>query len=125
MSTISLKASFFICMEGITMPKKSAVLFIVCLLLFYMSGCSFFPGSQSKKALSEGIALFNKGDCENAKTEICRGCSERPDSGQGYYYMAECALKKIDFQEALKLAQKAKAVTGKDKNSNNTLKIFF
>jgi Flp pilus assembly protein TadD len=39
--------------------------------------------------------------------------------------MAECALKKTDFQESLKLAQKATALSGKDKNNNDTLKTFF
>ncbi len=90
-----------------------------------MSGCSFFRGSQGKKALNEGIALFNKGDCENAKLKFAEAVQKDPNLWQGYYYMAECALKKIDFQESLKLAQKAMALTGKDKNGNNTLKTFF
>ena len=107
------------------MTKKSAVVIIGCISVILMCGCSFFPGSQSKKSLNEGIALFNNGDCENAKLKFEEAVQKDPNLWQGYYYMAECALKKIDFQESLKLAQKAKALTGKDKNSNNTLKTFF
>jgi tetratricopeptide (TPR) repeat protein len=107
------------------MPKKAAVLFVVCLSVIVMSGCSFFSDSQAKKVLNEGIALFNNGDCENAKLKFAEAVQKDPNLWQGYYYMAECDLKKMDFQESLKLAQKAMALSGKDKNSSDTLKTFF
>lgn len=107
------------------MNKRIFMFFVVCLCFIFTGGCAVFQSSQGENALHEGIIFFNKGDCENAQIKFEEAVQREPKLCDGYYYMAECALRKDDFQRTLQLSKSALARGEKDEKNVDKLKKLF
>lgn len=89
------------------MQIKNKMIFITILIITFISGCLTFKGATVNKDFDDGVALFNKGDCENAKVKFENAVQKDPDLWEGYLYIANCALNKADLKESLNSAKKA------------------
>lgn len=103
------------------MVLNSKTFFSICIFLYFMSGCSTVLFNTEKKDFNAGEELFNKGDCDGAKLKLEEALRKDPGLWKGYYYMAECALKGADYQEALQLAKKALNLIGKNGNDRKLI----
>ena len=80
---------------------------------------------DSKKAIQNKIddAIFNFTIGENAQAieQLNKLLTEHPKEREAWHALSEILLSEKDFQSALKAAEKAHAIDGKDLHINTTL----
>ncbi len=109
----------FLHKRNITMHK---VFYCTCFLAMLINGCKFFPLTEGRKNFNEAVALYKKGDCENASLKFTEALQKDADLRDSYVYLAECSLKQGNLEAALKSAEQAMAGAAKDADISSRLK---
>jgi uncharacterized membrane-anchored protein len=90
-----------------------------------MGGCTMLSAPQDRKDFNEAVTLFNNSDCEKAVPKFADAMRQEPGLQEAYVYMADCSLKKGDYQEALSLVKQCISLDARNTKINGRLKTIL
>jgi tetratricopeptide (TPR) repeat protein len=106
------------------MRIKARVLFIMWFAVVG-AACSSSKVNEASVLFHEGVDLYNRGDCDNAQSKFVNAVQSDPKIREAYFYMADCALKKGDYDESLSFAKKALSLIANKKDKERFEKFFL